>query len=107
MVLISWILPDDPGGITCTCMHSIKIVNNFKYMLCKQHFVENREKNFLQKNHPFLFISENENSYELNQQLDILSYFFLLHKLCSMFGIPFFALTATMRYFIASHFLQL
>ena len=74
-------------------------------MLCKQHFVENREKNFLQKT-SFLFISENENSYELDQQLDILSYFFLLHKLCSMFGIPFIALTATMRYFIASHFLQ-
>ena len=44
-------------------------------MLCKQHFVENREKNFLQKT-SFLFISENENSYELDQQLDILSYFF-------------------------------
>ena len=75
-------------------------------MLCNQHFGENREKNFLQKT-PFLFISENENSYELNQQLDMLSYFFLLHKLCSMFGIPFYALTVTMRYFIASHFLQI
>ena len=75
-------------------------------MLCKQHFGENREKKFLQKT-PFLFISENENSYELGQQLVMLSYFFLLHKLCSMFGIPFFALTATIRYFIVSHFLQL
>ena len=75
-------------------------------MLCKQHFKKNREKNFLQKT-PFLFISENENSYELDQQLDMRTYFFLLHKLCSIFRIPFFALTATMRYFIASRFLQL
>ena len=80
-------------------------------MLCNQHFEENREKNFLQKKKktPFLFISENENSYELDQQLKdrYAIIFFLLLKLCSMFGIPFFALTATMRYFIASHFLQL
>ena len=68
--------------------HSFKIVNtcNFKYMLCKQHFWENREKKFLQKT-PFLFISENENF--------------------EIFSFPFFALTATMRYFIASHFLHL
>ena len=44
-------------------------------MLCKQRLGENREKNFLQKT-PFLFISENENSYELDQQLDMLAYFF-------------------------------
>ena len=86
--------------------HLIKTVNNFKNMLCKQHFGENREKKFLQKT-PFLFISENDNSYKLGQQLDMLSYFFLLHKLCSMFGIPFFVLTATIRYFVASHFLHL
>ena len=57
-------------------------------MLCKQHFGENREKNFLQKT-PFLFISENENSYELDQQLDMLSYFFLLLKLCSCLAFHF------------------
>ena len=56
-------------------------------MLCKQHFWQNRGKKFLQKL-PFLFISENENSYNPDQQLDMLLYFFfccIKCVLCSPF----------------------